>query len=526
MPLHGQNVIAGTLSHAKGKTFRATNPLGSQPLDPQFHEAAIEDVDRALHHAHEVAIAWRRVSGEARANLLEKIAEEILALGDELPARANAETGLPLDRLNGERGRTVGQLRMFAALAREGSWCDARIDKAQPDRKPVPKPDVRRMLVPLGPVVVFGASNFPLAFSVAGGDTASALAAGCPVIVKAHPAHPGTSELVAGAILRAIEVCSVPAGIFSMLHGGSDVGRALIEHPLTRAAGFTGSRAAGLALWRAANSRPEPIPVFAEMSSVNPVFILPGALRERAAQIVEGLKASVTLGVGQFCTKPGLVFGLGGADFEGFAQRFAQAISAAAPATMLHAGICEGYHRGLDRMEAVPGVVALAMSDTEPDAVKTHGEPVVFATDAEDFLRHRELHEEVFGPYTLLVTAGTWTELEAAARSLEGQLTATLHATAEDLEGAGDLLAILERKVGRLVLNGYPTGVEVCPAMHHGGPFPATTDARFTSVGTAAILRFVRPVCYQNFPAELLPPELRDANPRGILRMVDGQPGK
>ena len=523
MPLHGLSIIAGALAQPAPSTFRAASPLDSRQLEPLFHEATDADADRALHHASEAFTLFRKASAESRAALLEAIAEEILAVGEDLLNRAHAESGLALDRLTGERGRTVGQLRLFAGLVREGSWCDARIDTALPDRKPVPKPDLRRMLIPLGPVVVFGASNFPLAFSVAGGDTASALAAGCPVIVKAHPAHPGTSELVGLAIQRAIEKCGLPAGIFSMLHGGAAIGLTLVRHPLTRAVGFTGSRAVGVALWKAANERPEPIPVFAEMSSLNPVFILPGALRERGAQIVEGLKMSVTMGVGQFCTKPGLVFGMGGGEFENFAEQFGQAIGSARPGTMLHAGIAAAYHRGLDRMEKIPGVVSLGLSDAEPDAAKTHGEPVVFATDANDFLLHRDLHEEVFGPYTLLITASTWAELDAAARSLEGQLTATLFATAEDLASASDLIAILERKVGRLLLNGFPTGVEVCPSMQHGGPFPATTDSRFTSVGTAAIGRFARPVCYQNFPADALAPELRDENPRGILRIVNGE---
>ena len=523
MPLHGLSLIAGTFARPNAKTSRPNSPLDSQPLEPLFHEATFEDADRALHHASEAFRLFRRSSAAVRAALLEAIAEEILAIGDDLLNRAHAESGLPLDRLVGERGRTVGQLRLFAALVREGSWCDARIDTALPDRKPVPKPDLRRMLVPLGPVIVFGASNFPLAFSVAGGDTASALAVGCSVVVKAHPAHPGTSELTGLAIQRALAGCGLPAGIFSMLHGGAEIGVALVQHPLARAAGFTGSRAAGLALWRAANDRAEPIPVFAEMSSLNPVFVLPGALRERAAQIVDGLKTSVTMGVGQFCTKPGLVFGLGGGEFKNFAETFAEAITAAAPGTMLNAGICAAYHRSLDRAEKIPGVVALGMSDIEPEAAKTHGEPVVFATDANDYLTHRELHEEVFGPFTLLVTAGTWTELEAAARGLEGQLTATLFATPDDLAAASDLLTILESKAGRLLLNGFPTGVEVCPAMQHGGPFPATTDSRFTSVGTAAIQRFARPVCYQNFPPDALAPELRSENPCGLLRIVNGE---
>lgn len=524
MILHGKSLIAGAPAETSARSFRAVSPLDSSELEPAFHECVAEDVNRALTHAEEAFPIYKKISAEDRATFLERIAEEILAIGDDLLQRAHLETGLPIDRLTGERGRTVGQLRLFAEVVREGSWVDARIDPALPDRKPLPRPDLRRMLRPLGPVVVFGSSNFPLAFSVAGGDTASAFAAGNPVVVKAHRAHPGTSELVAGAILRAIEKCGLPHGVFAMLHGaGSEVGIALVKHPFTRAAGFTGSRFAGRSLFNAAAGRPDPIPVFAEMSSLNPLFILPGALRERGAQIVEGLKTSVTLGVGQFCTKPGLVFGLGSAEFETFAEKFADAIRVATPATMLTPGICKSFHDGLEAMHNVPGVVALAESEIDAEPKRTQGEPTVFATDAENFLKHTALHEEVFGPYTLLVDARSYTDLLRIAHHLEGQLTATVHATPEDLANATDLLAILERKAGRLIINSFPTGVEVSPAMNHGGPYPATSDERFTSVGTAAIQRFARPVCYQAFPGSALPPELTDANPRGIMRLVNNK---
>jgi NADP-dependent aldehyde dehydrogenase len=524
MPLHGKSLLAGVPATTSARTFRAPSPLDSQELDTVFHESPLEDVERALTFAEEAFGTYRRTTAVQRAAFLETIAEKILGLGDDLLQRAHLETGLGLDRLTGERGRTVGQLRLFAEIVREGSWVDARIDSALPDRKPLPRVDLRRMLVPLGPVVVFGSSNFPLAFSVAGGDTASALAAGNPVIVKAHRAHPGTSEMVASAVASAVAACGLPGGVFSMLHGaGSEIGVALVQHPLTKAAGFTGSRFAGRALFDAACARPAPIPVFAEMSSLNPLFILPGALRERTPQLVEGLKNSVTLGVGQFCTKPGLVFGLGGSDFENFAESFGTAITQAAPATMLTAGICRSFHHGLETVDKVAGIVTLAVSDIPPSAERTQGEPAVYATDAETFLSRPELHEEVFGPYTLLVDAPSFTDLLRIAHRLEGQLTATLHGTAEDLANASDLIAILERKVGRLIVNGFPTGVEVCPAMNHGGPYPATTDERFTSVGTAAILRFARPVCYQSFPAGALPPELADTNPSGLMRLVNGQ---
>src|SRR5499427_6959579 len=394
---------------------------------------------------------------------------------------------------------------MFADLIREGSWVDARIDTPLPDRRPIPKPDLRRMLVPVGPVAVFGSSNFPLAFSVAGGDTASALAAGCPVVVKAHPAHPGTSEMVARAIASAVAATGMPAGVFSMLHGvGHEVGLGLVKHPLTRAVGFTGSLRGGRALFDAAASRPDPIPVYAEMGSVNPVFVLPGALRERAEAIAEGLKNSVTLGVGQFCTCPGLAVGLLDENFARFADKLGGLIAGAQPGTMLYPGILEGYEAGVKRLSDLEGLQT-TQSRIEPDAAKTEARPAVFSTNARTFMRHHELREEVFGPSTVVVSCDSRQEMERVARNLEGHLTATIHGTAEDLRDYDWLVSILENKAGRLIFNGYPTGVEVCASMHHGGPYPATTDSRSTSVGTAAINRFVRPIAYQNFPQSLLP---------------------
>ena len=524
MNLHGQNFIGDRLSPGAGETFQAVSPLDNRPLEPVFHTATMEKVNEALDLAGQAFGAYRETTGEERAVFLERIADEIMALGDELIIRARLETGLPEARLTGERARTVNQLKLFAQLVREGSWVDARIDTALPDRQPVPRPDLRRMLIPLGPVIVFGASNFPFAYSVAGGDTASALAAGNPVIVKAHERHPGTSELVAAAIQRAVMACGLPGGVFFLLHGlGKTVGLALVRHPLARAVGFTGSRVAGRALFDAAAVRPEPIPVFAEMSSLNPVFILPEALRERGAKIAAGLKNSVTLGAGQFCTKPGLVFGVQGAEFEQFEKALAQLLKTVEPATMLHAGICDAYHRGLARVAKTGGVTQLARSDNPSDPVKTQGESVLVRTDAKTFRGHPELAEEVFGPFSILISAPTLAELEEIASNLEGQLTAAVHGTPGDFQKAGKLLRLLERKAGRLILNGFPTGVEVCPAMNHGGPYPATTDVRFTSVGTAALYRFVRPVCYQDFPASLLPPALRNENPLGIHRLLNGK---
>jgi alpha-ketoglutaric semialdehyde dehydrogenase len=525
MPLLGLSLLAGAPGQTGGKTFRAVNPATSAALEPTFHEASAAEVHAALDASAAAFAVYRACSGAERAKFLETIAAEIEALGDALLQRAHAETGLPLARLTGERARTCGQLRLFAAVAREGSWVDARIDPALPDRQPLPRPDIRRMLVALGPVVVFGSSNFPLAFSVAGGDTASALAAGCPVVVKAHRAHPGTAELVGTAINRAVVACGLPPAVFSLVHGGgATVGIAMVKHPAVAAVGFTGSHAAGRALFDAAASRPHPIPVFAEMSSLNPLFVLPGALAERSAALASGLLASFTLGVGQFCTKPGLVFAVRGPDTDAFLEKLADLVRAAPCGTMLTGGIREAFLENRAKVTQLPGVAPLAAATASADATRTESQPGVAVTSAANFLAHPALATEAFGPFTLVVLADTDAELVACAAALEGQLTATVHGNAADLTAAAPLLATLERIAGRVVLNGFPTGVEVCPAMNHGGPSPATTDSRFTSVGTAAILRFARPVCYQGFPDELLPAALRRANPLGLLRLVDGQP--
>jgi 2,5-dioxopentanoate dehydrogenase len=524
MSLHGKNFIGESLSSGSGETFTATSPLNCAELPGSFHQAGSQDIDQAAAQAESAFQIYRGTSGEDRAKFLEKIADEIGALGSELITRAQAETGLPEARLTGERGRTVGQLRLFAQVAREGSWVDARIDHAIADRQPAPKPDLRRMLIPIGPVVVFGSSNFPLAFSVAGGDTASAFATGNTVIVKAHSAHPGTSELVAEAIRRAVKANRLPAGVFSMVYGaGKLIGMQLVRHPYVRAVGFTGSRSAGRALFDAAAARPDPIPVFAEMSSLNPVFILPQALQQRGDRLAEGLKGSMTLGVGQFCTKPGLVFAVQGSALNQFQTVLARALEGVPPATMLHAGICTSYQQGASRASQISGVELLARSQTAPDPVKTQAHALVLRTDLDNFRTNPQLAEEVFGPFAVLVAAPSMDELVATAKELEGQLTATVLGTPEDLEQARDLIKILERKAGRLIVNGFPTGVEVCPSMNHGGPYPATTDVRFTSVGTAALYRFVRPVCYQDFPETLLPPGLREDNPLQLRRMVDGK---
>ena len=503
-------------------TFAAINPATGAVLEPEFTDASLKEIDRAVRDADAAFAAYRKISGRRKADFLDHIGEEILALGDALIERCGLETGLPAARLTGERGRTVNQLRLFAEVLREGSWVEARIDPALPDRTPIPRPDLRRMLIPLGPVAVFGASNFPLAFSVAGGDTASALAAGCSVVVKAHPAHPGTSDLVAGAIKRSARETGMPDGVFSMVHGASvEVGQSLVSHPLIKAVGFTGSFRGGKALFDLANAREEPIPVFAEMGSVNPVFILPGALAEHGADIATGLAGSVTLGVGQFCTNPGLVVVSESDASADFVTGFGQNLAASSPGTMLTEAIAGAYKSGVDRLATTQAVEVVARAQVEDGP--TGGAPCLLKTTADALLANPDLAEEVFGPSTLVVSCRSKGELLKVARSLGGHLTATIHGTAGDLADNAELIDLLEQKVGRLIFNGFPTGVEVSHAMQHGGPYPATTRSESTSVGTAAIRRFVRPICYQDFPAEMLPDELKDGNPLGIWRMVEGR---
>jgi NADP-dependent aldehyde dehydrogenase len=479
-------------------------------------------VAQACEQAAKAFAEYRKKSGVDKAQFLEVIASEIEALGDELLMRAQAESGLPLARLTGERGRTTGQLRLFADYLREGSWVNARIDTALPERQPLPRPDLRQMLRPLGPVGIFGASNFPLAFSVAGGDTASALAAGCPVVVKAHPAHPGTSQLVGDAIQRAVESCGMPAGTFALVHGRTTaVGMAIVEHPAIKAIGFTGSLRGGKALFDAANRRPEPIPVYAEMGSTNPVFFLPGILKEKGTTLAQNYVGSVTLGVGQFCTNPGLSVLQKAPEADTFIEEAGKAVAQAAPAAMLTQGIHQAFTKGLDRLRQVDGVDVLAQA-TEADGF-ANGTPTLLTTTADALLAQADIAEEVFGPSSVIVQANGREQLLDVARGLEGHLTATVYGTDEELPDYADLLEILEQKVGRLLINGFPTGVEVSHAMQHGGPYPATTDSRSTSVGTNAIVRFARPVCYQNFPDALLPDELKAGNPLHIWRLVDGK---
>lgn len=523
MELNGRNLIGQTVSVEGSRTFTGVDPTRNEQLEPPYHEATKAEIDRAMQLAESAFDAYRATTAEQKAAFLREIADRIEGLGDALIERANAETALGAARLQGERERTTNQLRMFASLIEEGSWVDACIDHAIPDRTPAPKPDLRRMLIPVGPVVVFGASNFPFAFSVAGGDTASALAAGCPVVVKAHPAHPGTSELVGRAVLEAAQAVGMPEGVFSLLHGPSpETGLALVEHPFTKAVGFTGSLRAGRALFNAAAGRPEPIPVYAEMGSINPVFVLPQAAEERGDAIAEGLHQSFTLGVGQFCTNPGLIVGTDGST-KRLLDKMVEKTKETPAGVMLYEGIAKSFRSGLEALQAVQGVGVAACASQAGELSTTQAVATVLTTDAKNFLEHEELSQEVFGPATLVVESSSREELLDVAQRLEGHLTATVHGTEEDLAAYGDLVRILERKVGRLLFNGLPTGVEVCPSMQHGGPYPATTDVRSTSVGTAAIYRFARPICYQDFPQESLPLELQDGNPRSIWRLVDNE---
>lgn len=523
MGLTGRSILGSELSGTSGEVFRATNPATGQELEPNYYSADARDTDRAARLAATAFSEYSRVSGKVKGGLLRKIAEEIESLGESLIARAVQETALPAARIKGETARTCFQLRLFAELVEEGSWVGARIDRADPQRASAPKPDIRSLWRPLGPVVVFCASNFPLAFSVAGGDTASALAAGNPVVVKAHAAHPGTAEMTAQAVRRAVTACGLPEGIFSLLFdAGIDAGLALVKHPSIKAVGFTGSRDGGRALMDAAAARPEPIPVFAEMSSINPIFILPGAMRERGSELAQGVHASVTLGAGQFCTKPGVIIAADDSHAREFASALGDLMNASGEFTLLTSRIHKAYRSGVAGRSAEGRAARVSGSDENAASTGFQIGSALFETDAQAFVQNRKLHDEIFGPSTLLVRHSSRAELLAIARNLEGHLTATLHGTEDDLREFGDLVAILEGKVGRLIFNGYPTGVEVCHAMVHGGPYPATSDGRSTSVGTQAIYRFVRPVCYQNFPDASLPDELKDENPLQIWRLVDG----
>lgn len=518
--LTGQLIIAGERVTGSGSAVHGIDPATGGRLLPAYAHGTEADVARATAAAADAFGPYRATSSEDRAHFLLTIADNLDAASEVLVERAVAETGLPPARITGEVGRTSGQLRLFASVLREGSWHGARIDPAQPDRTPLPRADIRQRKIPLGPVAVFGASNFPLAFSVAGGDTASALAAGCPVVVKAHDAHPGTSELVGRLIADAVAATGMPAGTFSLLYGtGRELGIALVTDPHIKAVGFTGSRSGGTALVAAAASRPEPIPVYAEMSSINPVFPLDGALRDDAAGLGRAFVASLTMGSGQFCTNPGLVIAVDGPGLDAFVAAAAEAISSSTPTPMLTPGIAASYASGVDEFVSAADVLARSEESTGPNTCRA----ALFGTDAETFLASTTLQQEIFGSSSLVVRCRDLQQVREVAAELEGQLTATVHAADSDHEDARDLLEALELKAGRILFNGWPTGVEVGHAMVHGGPYPSTSDSRTTSVGSLAIERFLRPVAYQDVPASLLPRPIADGNPEHIWRRVDGE---
>lgn len=522
MTLEGKLLIGQQTISGQQADIQAVNPATGETLPPVYPGGGKAEVEQACALAEAAFDSYRETGLEARAAFLETIAAEIEAIGDELIERAIAETGLPRPRLEGERGRTCGQLRLFASVVRAGEWLDVRIDPAMPDREPLPRADLRQRHIGLGPVAVFGASNFPLAFSVAGGDTASALAAGCPVVVKGHSAHPGTSELVGRAIQRAVAKCGMPEGVFSLLFGsGKEIGQALVAEPRIKAVGFTGSRNGGKALMATAQARPEPIPVYAEMSSINPVFLLPEALKARGKAIAEGFVGSLNMGAGQFCTNPGLVIAVEGPELDAFVEAAGEAVKASAGQTMLTPGIHDAYQQGMGRLASHAKVTEVARGLAGETAHPCQAG--LFVTQAEAFLSDPALQEEVFGSTSLVIACADAQEVARVAAQLEGQLTITLQMDDGDLATAKQLLPTLERKAGRILANGWPTGVEVCHAMVHGGPYPATSDSRTTSVGSAAIFRFLRPVCYQALPEGLLPEAIRDGNPAGVSRLVDGK---
>jgi alpha-ketoglutaric semialdehyde dehydrogenase len=519
--LTGHSLIAGQPVVGAGKTAFGVNPATNEALEPAYTLITEGQLTAATAAAAEAFESFSTLDPDAHAAFLDAVADNIEAIGDELIIRAGRETGLPAARLQGERARTTTQLRLFATVVRQGDFRGVRIDPALPDRTPLARADIRQRQIPLGPVAVFGASNFPLAFSTAGGDTASALAAGCPVVFKAHNAHPGTSELVGQAIVKAVKDFGLHPGVFSLIYGpGSSIGQALVADPAIKAVGFTGSQSAGLALMRTAATRPEPIPVYAEMSSLNPVFVFEGALKGDVEALAQQYVTAVTGSSGQLCTSPGLLFAPAGEAGDKLAAAVGRAVSACAGQTMLTAGIASSWNQGAEALGSAAGVELVGQGTAGP--TENAPAPTIFGTQVRDFVTNHVLHEEIFGAASLVIRYNSVEELLEAVNRLEGQLTASLQLTEEDYPTAARLVPALEQKVGRIIVNGWPTGVEVGHAMVHGGPFPATSDTRTTSVGTLAINRFLRPVAYQNLPQELLPVPLQDSNPWHLNRRIDG----
>ena len=518
----GKNYIGSELSAQSNKTYSTFNPKLNLATEWSFYEATEDEIDAAATKAYNAFQEYKSLPGGKRAEFLIAIAEEIEALGDDLIHTYTEESGLPEGRARGERGRTMGQLKAFASLLGEGSWVEATIDTAQPEREPFPKLDIRKMLFPIGPIAVFGSSNFPLAFSTAGGDTASALAAGCPVIVKSHPMHAGTGELVSSAILKAAKRTGMPDGVFSNLNSsGIEVGQQLVLHPKIKGVGFTGSIGGGTALYKLANERNEPIPVFAEMGSINPVVAMPSALSEKGAEWAKQYAGSITLGAGQFCTNPGLILGVKSSSLDAFIETLGAEIEKLEPACMLHPNIHSNFEKGKHELSSEDKTEVIA--SYEAAVSPNYGQQKVLTVNGSDFLENPKLHQEVFGPFSIVVKCSDANELTDILHRLEGQLTGTVLGNATEIKTFEKVVDALQSRVGRIIFNGVPTGVEVCPSMMHGGPFPASTDSRFTSVGTSAIKRWVRPVSYQNWPQESLPDALQNDNPLHIMRIVDSE---
>jgi len=520
----GKNYIGKKLSSKGNITFKTYNPITNSEINTVFTEASDQEIEDAVKLAKKAFKSFKNISGKKKSDFLNAIADEILVLDDGLLKIFKQESGLDIDRAISERQRMIWQLHMFADLVKEGSWVEATIDNSISDRKPIPKPDLRKMLFPLGPVIVFGASNFPLAYSTAGGDTAAALAAGCPVIVKSHPMHAGTGEMVSSAIIKAAEKTGMPDGVFSNLNSsGIKVGQELVKHPDVKAVGFTGSVAGGRALFNLANQRKEPIPVFAEMGSVNPVILMPNAANLKGEKWAKTYAGSITLGSGQFCTNPGLIIGIKDNALEDFIQNLAEEIVKVEPSCMLHPNIIGNFERNKAKISSQKGVrIKANYTNNVPE---NYGRQVIITVEGETFLKNSTLHQEVFGPFSMVVQCKDKSQLLKVINNLEGQLTGTILAEKEELDNNKDILEALQNRVGRIIYNGVPTGVEVCPSMQHGGPYPASTDSRFTAVGIHSIKRWVRPISFQNWPNDLLPDELKDENPLRISRLVNSKWG-
>ncbi|WP_405204958.1 aldehyde dehydrogenase (NADP(+)) [Aquimarina sp. LLG6339-5] len=520
--ISGKNYIGNQLSSESTKTYKTFNPKLNLENETVFHEASSEEIEKSISLAADAFESFKKVSGLKKSEFLNTIADEILKLDQTLINTYMSETGLPEGRAKGERGRTIGQLRMFAELVANGSWVEATIDTANLERTPIPKQDIRKMLIPLGPVVVFGASNFPLAYSTAGGDTAAALAAGCPVIVKSHPMHAGTGELVASAIIKAAKKTGMPNGVFSNLNSsGIEVGTKLVKHPKVKAVGFTGSIKGGRALFDLASQRPEPIPVFAEMGSINPVILLPKATTSKGADLAKTYAQSITLGTGQFCTNPGLILGIKGQSLDNFINILSDEIIKIEPSCMLHPTIISNYEK--NKINAIQQKGLITTANYESDLAVNHAKQTITTVEGKTFLENTTLHQEVFGPFSMVVQCEDIKELETVITNLEGQLTGTILGEEDEIEMYSSTRNALQNRVGRIIFNGVPTGVEVCPSMLHGGPYPASTDSRFTAVGIHSIKRWVRPFSYQSWPNNLLPDELKNENPLHISRLVDGK---